>query len=132
MFKKYFKLPLQFSYGFTKVSTDDNNMAFDFVSSWLKIENGFNLTDSQKGLIVEIINGEDFKLPKELSFTIDGEANVHLLQNGKDKGIILFIRSWGRLTGTGGGLGLSEDKAIEIQDSFGEYIIEKLNKSSNG
>lgn len=41
---------------------------------------------------------------------------------------ILRIRGWGHLTGIGG-LHLSEAEAIRIQDEFGDYIVEQLNKS---
>lgn len=40
---------------------------------------------------------------------------------------ILLIRGWGYLRGTGG-LHLSEEEAIRIQDEFGDYIVEQLNK----
>ena len=41
---------------------------------------------------------------------------------------ILHIRGWSHLTGIGG-LHLSEEEAIRIQDEFGDYIVEQLNKS---
>lgn len=44
---------------------------------------------------------------------------------------ILIIRGWGYLTGSGG-LHLSSEEAIKIQDEFGDYIIEQLNKNING
>lgn len=45
--------------------------------------------------------------------------------NGKP---ILRIRGWGHLTGIGG-LHLSEEEAVRIQDEFGDYIVEQLNKN---
>ena len=39
----------------------------------------------------------------------------------------MLIRGWGHLTGTGG-LHLSESAAAKIQDDFGQYIVETLNK----
>ena len=41
---------------------------------------------------------------------------------------VLSIRGWGYLTGVGG-LHLSEEEAIKIQDEFGDYIVEQLNKN---
>lgn len=41
---------------------------------------------------------------------------------------ILLIRSWGYLTGIGG-LHLSQEEAIKIQEEFGDYIVEQLNKN---
>jgi hypothetical protein len=44
------------------------------------------------------------------------------------KGPILRIRGWGYLTGIGG-LHLPQEEAIKIQDEFGDYIVEQLNKN---
>ena len=41
---------------------------------------------------------------------------------------VLLIRGWGYLTGPGG-LHLPQEEAIRIQDEFGDYIIEQLNKN---
>ena len=41
---------------------------------------------------------------------------------------VLLIRGWGYLTGVGG-LHLPQEEAIRIQDEFGDYIVEQLNKS---
>ena len=41
---------------------------------------------------------------------------------------VLLIRGWGYLTGPGG-LHLPQEEAIRIQDEFGDYIVEQLNKS---
>ena len=39
----------------------------------------------------------------------------------------LDVRGWGRLTGTGGGLGIQEDEAAEIQDAFQQHVVDALN-----
>ena len=44
---------------------------------------------------------------------------------------ILRIRGWGYLTGIGR-LHLSQEEAVKIQDDFGDYIVEQLNKTTNG
>lgn len=41
---------------------------------------------------------------------------------------VLLIRGWGYLTGIGG-LHLPQEEAIKIQDEFGDYIVEQLNKN---
>jgi hypothetical protein len=43
---------------------------------------------------------------------------------------VLRIRGWGYLTGSGG-LHLSAEEAIKIQNDFGDYIVEQLNKDEN-
>lgn len=45
--------------------------------------------------------------------------------NGKP---VLMIRGWGYLTGSGS-LHLPQEEAIRIQDEFGDYIVEQLNKN---
>lgn len=39
-----------------------------------------------------------------------------------DNNMIVDIRGWGFLTGTGGGLGYKDEKACKIQDAIGERI----------
>lgn len=41
---------------------------------------------------------------------------------------VLLIRGWGYLTGIGG-LHLDVNTAAQIQDEFGDYIVEQLNKN---
>ena len=41
---------------------------------------------------------------------------------------VLLIRGWGYLTGLGG-LHLPQEEAIKIQNAFGDYIVEQLNKN---
>lgn len=112
LFKKYFKLPLKSDpYSKKIVWTTDNDRAFDFKRSGVSPEDMKNILDK--------LNGEGHKVIKgELTHS---EGIISL--NGEE---IITIRSWGRLTGTGGGLGLSVNKACEIQDDFCDWIIEKL------
>lgn len=95
-----------------KVFTSDDKMAFD----WLD-----NFTPGFKKKIIAIINGEQ-NPPHKDKFYRDGITIYH-----KDIIMpILRIRGWGYLTGVGG-LHLSEDEAIRIQNEFGDYIIKQLN-----
>jgi len=111
-FKKYFKLPLVHDeYAPCMVWDSDDNRALDFT---------FDDKENQVK-IVKLLNGE---LDKESyikgEFTHKG-GEIYL-----DGSKLLMVRSWGRLTGTGGGLGLSTDKAAEIQDGFCDWIINTL------
>lgn len=110
LFEKYFKLPLvQDDYAPKMVWTESYDRAFDFERT---VKSG----DAKK--IVSKLNGAiDGKLEGELTHS---DGYVYL-----DGEKLLFIRSWGRLTG-GGALNLSPEKAVEIQDDFCEWIIEKL------
>lgn len=118
MFKDYYKFPLKLQY--SKVFTDDYQMAFDFVQQFL-VKDCFTISDEDKQIIVEILNG-----------TINNKLqDINLLY--KDGTIFceekefIWIRGWGYLTGTGGGLGLLPELASKIQDEFGEFIVNKLN-----
>jgi hypothetical protein len=44
---------------------------------------------------------------------------------------VLDIRGWGYLTGRGGGLALSEDEAVKIQDQFEKWVVAALNYFSD-
>lgn len=125
-FKNYFKFPLKMWDDFyIKVFTDDDKMAFD----WL-----VNIPDNIKFKILDIINGNEsvsFKVPKVFRH----EAGIIYCKflGGSDEGKeikFLRIRGWGMLTGTGG-YHLDDNEAADIQDTFAEYIVEKLNGNNN-
>lgn len=122
MYKEYYKQPYELKFGYTKVWTADNNMAFDFVPKMIEPD-AYEMSLEDKQGLLDIINGTDKKISNNFKFRY--ECGTIFLN---DKPFI-WIRSWGRLTSTGGGLGLSTEKATEIQDSFGNYIVERLNNS---
>lgn len=99
-----------------KVFTADDKMALD----WCR-----NFTSPVKHQVIDIINGTQKPLHNNNQFYRDGVLIYH-----KDiQKPILRIRGWGYLTGTGG-LHLSQEEAIKIQDEFGDYIVEQLNKGT--
>lgn len=125
-FKNYFKFPLKMWEDFyVKVFTADDKMAFD----WM-----INAPDDIKFKMLEVINGDRpamQKVPKLFRH----EAGVIYCKflGGSDEGkeiMILRIRGWGMLTGTGG-YHLDEDEAADVQDTFAEYIVDKLNGKNN-
>lgn len=119
MYKDYFKKPFKFLFGQTKVFTSDNQIAFDFVPKMIEPD-AYIMSFEDKQGIIEIINGAEKKINNNFKFKY--ECGTIFL----DEKPFIWIRSWGRLTGTGGGLGLSSEKAKEIQDSFANFIIKKL------
>jgi len=127
--KQYFQFPLEIDAYYESVKivwTYDYNRAFDF-ERLLKNKDGINILDNNiKIKIIEAINKGKTNNFKNFSFSYRN-GYVYMNEFNKEIGEILFIRSWGRLTGTGGGLGLSEEKATQIQDAFGNYIINVLN-----
>lgn len=122
MYNEYFKKPYEFKFGYTKVWTANNEMAFDFVPKMIEPD-AYEMSLEDKQGLIDVINGSDKKISNDFKFKYQN-GTIYL----NDKPFI-WIRSWGRLTGTGGGLGLSAEKATEIQDSFANYIVERLNNS---
>lgn len=114
IFKKYYSLPLELDkYTKRKVWTKDDDMAFDF-----EMETPTNLAE-------EIVNKLNNKKSEIVLSNL--RYNDGYIYHNDSK--LLFIRSWGRLIGQGAsGLGLSQQEAINIQDSFGNWIIKKLSK----
>jgi len=119
MYKDYFKKPFKFLFGQTKVFTSDNQIAFDFVPKMIEPD-AYIMSFEDKQGIIDIINGAEKKINNNFKFKCECGT---IFLNEKP---FIWIRSWGRLTGTGGGLGLSSEKAKEIQDSFANFIIKKL------
>lgn len=112
-FKEIYQLPLNLS-GITGIYVD----SFNGVKT-------FTVLYKDKEFVKHILDVLNDKVPND----IDKEFTY-----AKDEGIIdidgqhLFIlRGWGYLTGTGG-LSLPSDRALKIQDDFGEWVVNKLNK----
>lgn len=114
-FKQVYKFPLKQDHDDSSmVRTQDGHRAFDFL----------HLYEPLWAEILKWINGE----PRNESGTGRGPLRLtrnqggEILQNGK---VLIRIRGWGHLTGTGG-LNLPEDEAAGIQDAFANYIIKIL------
>ncbi len=105
-----YKLPLEHEhpYAFTKNGT----MALMFVS--------VGNEDAKK--IINLVNGVSNQKPKGQWTVRNGEFYLD-----DKKKMIFCIRGWGKLTGTGG-YGLSEKKAIKIQDEFAEFVRTKIQR----
>ena len=118
-FKEVYKLPLKGDeYCDIITWTADKQRAFDWCVD-------ISLEKQQE--LIDVINGT--KQPQfKYKFYRDG-IKIYS-ENPIFKGEpILIIRGWGYLTGIGG-LYLPQKGAIRIQDEFGDYIVEQLNKNS--
>lgn len=115
-----YKLPLKVDDYCTIITwTADNQRAFDWC---------YNVRPGKQKELINAINGIEY--PK-FQYKFYRKGIEICSTNPIIDGPILRIRGWGYLTGTGG-LHLSEEEAIKIQDEFGDYIIEQLNKNING
>lgn len=114
-----YKLPL---HNLSKIKAYSANsvMAYDYLN-WKHPQEYYDH-------IVAIING-DIESDSMCQFINEGCLIFKVNPDG-GKIPILRIRGWGHLTGTGG-LHLPSEKAAEIQDSFVNYIVERLNSKTN-
>lgn len=117
LYKDYFKFPLKRQY--SKVFTNDYGMALDFVLPMM-VENAFKISDDDKDNVVKILNGEKANIGVDLKLEYKGGT---IYANGQE---FMWVRSWGRLTGTGG-YNLPSEKAASIQDDFAKYVIDTIN-----
>lgn len=121
-FKQYYKFPLKMrEFTTSKVLTQDNKMAFDWLFPWGE------KYDNVKQRHLDKINGLESNVPKEgVTYIHDDGRIIAKFEDGSECKIAL-IRGWGMLIGVGGH-NLPADKAAEIQDAFADYCVEMLNK----
>jgi hypothetical protein len=120
-FKDYYPLPYKLFAGH-KAMTNDHNMVFDFIPAMV-MRDSFQISPEERLEIINFLNGEVDNLDLQYDCTYkDGTIYVGEQQ-------FIWIRGWGHLTGTGGGLGLSSEEATKIQDGLGNYLVEKLKRN---
>lgn len=89
-----------------------SHICFDFLS------NDYDLYDR----IVKLLNGDD--APKFKHVGRD-RIHIHVSESGEinDRKHVLLVRGWGHLTG---GLKLSSEEAIRLQDELLDYCVSML------
>jgi hypothetical protein len=108
-YKDVYQLPLEGSHGW--IYDQKRNFVFQFMIDDEKTE--------QK--ILDVINvKENFK---NLDLVFKHEQGQIIDKSGLP---IILIRGWGNLTGTGA-MNLSVEEASNIQDTFANFIVERLN-----
>ena len=117
--QEYYKLPLKVDeYCDIITWTADQQRAVD----WLV---DINLEKKQQ--IIDVINGTSSNRKFKHKFYRDG---IHIYSEAPElkDAPILRVRGWGYLRGIGG-CHLDHETAVQIQDAFGDYIVEQLNKN---
>lgn len=129
-FKEVYKFPLKnVEVCPFMVMTADNQRAFDFEwQAWPTYEKGLGIDGKSIHDIIAKLNGDgSIILENYYNFSYnDGEIWAFSAKAKKKKHIML-IRGWGHLIGTGG-LHLKDEDAAKIQDDFGKFIVETLNR----
>lgn len=104
-----YKLPLHIDKYGGYIWDENENMVAQFTSYQNKVDYSY---------IIDILNGDK---DDNLDF-IFNPVKQTFSHNGNP---FLLIRGWGGLTGRGG-LNLSQEEAVNIQDGFAEFILTKL------
>lgn len=109
-----YKLPLYQEDLGSQVYDAERNFVFQFEE----------LSKEEEQALINVLN-DDTPLdePMEVFFN---QANGEIFN--KNEVLIITIRGWGNLTGIGAH-NLSSDDACSIQDTFGQWIVNKLNKN---
>lgn len=94
------------------VHDSDNNFIFQFEK----------IGKSTRDRVVSILNSEQEVKNRNKMRNEDGLIQIFSDNEWHD---FILIRGWGNLTGTGG-YNLPVEKAVKIQDTLAEYIMEKL------
>ena len=111
-FRDIYKFPLvELGYSIGRVYDSGNNFVFQF-----NIE-----SKSTKEKLLKCINGEINLTNPHISFRYE---DGFILDNDHNK--LILIRGWGNLTGIGAH-NLSVEEAANIQDTFADFIVERLN-----
>jgi len=116
-FKDVYKFPLRSEeYDAGYVFDSNDNLVFQFMDN------------KYINLIIDILN-DKIKSNYTDKFHYWKQEQIVFIDSEPRK-MVLIIRGWGNLTGTGG-MKLSNEEAINIQDTFAEFIISKLNDNEN-
>ncbi len=124
-FKDIYKFPLKKEY--SRVTDKTGAFVFqfepkfkngDYSEGWLELEDR----------ILVRLNGTENKNLEGTTF-IHEAGKIYAVQGDK-KMHVITIKAWGYLTGTGG-LHLSSKEACNIQDTFADFIIVKLNQQTH-
>lgn len=113
-YKDVYSFPLHLDKSIGWVRDAKSQFVFQFEDY---VDNNISLQNN----IVDIINGNSKPLTQHSFIHKDGIIS----ENGNE---FILIRGWGNLTGIGGH-NLHPKEAINIQDTFAEFIVEQLNQS---
>ena len=108
-YKEVYQLPLEDQHGW--IYDQKGNFVFQFL-----IDN-----EEMEKKLLDVINGK--KNLTNLDLVFKHEQGQVVDKSGLP---IILIRGWGNLTGTGA-MNLSVEEASNIQDTFADFIVERLN-----
>ena len=118
MWQEYYKFPLKVDVYCDIITwTADKQRAFDWC---------VDIPLDKKQELVDVLNNTTQHSFKHKFY----RENSYIFSENPifKKEPVLSIRGWGYLTGPGG-CHLDHETAAQIQDAFGDYIVEQLNKN---
>ncbi len=116
--KSIYKFPLQLKFG-TLVLTNDQEIAFDFISEHLNDIEAMPISLSTRQKIIRILNGSQEKIKEFNRFTFQrGTISVNGLA-------MIYIRGRSRLV-QNSEIKLREAEVIALQTDFANFIITTL------
>lgn len=107
--QNYYSSPFKYD-GYSYVWDDHNNMCLMTMSHNQTVHNFM-------GILVDIMNGKDFKIHPEKTFSI---KNGEVLLGDR---VLFIVRGWGRLQY------IKDENPELIQDTFGQWVVDLLNDS---
>lgn len=127
-FKKYYKFPLRNDdlLAFKALCSGERHMMAYDVRANVSDELCLQLLDIINGINIES-NESDYWLNDKYQYERMGAEIKRIDKETRKTESVVIIRGWGTLIGIGG-YNLPEEKAVAIQDAFGNYIINKLNR----
>lgn len=114
IWQEVFSPPFSQMKGISWVLDSKDTFVFQFITT----------DEDYQAVCLEIINGSS---TKKIQTPLEYKGGYIQDLEGRK---LLLIRSWGHLTGVGG-LNLPAEEARAIQDSFAEWLLERLNGNGN-
>lgn len=120
-YKDFYKRPYHSSKYGSWVLDSKGHFVFQFEYRWTDKGDYEPIFKKLTENIIDVLNS-DKKLEGSHIFRKEG---IYIYMDNDPKPVIT-IRGWGQLTGIGG-YRLPAEEAVNVQDTFGDFIIEKLN-----
>lgn len=125
-YKDIYVFPLRKDSELDWVYDEAGNFVFQFEPKYNKegYRSGY-LSFVEKSL--KVLNGEKVERTTDYTFFHESERIYYMIPETTERVHIITIRGWGNLTGIGAH-NLPAEEAANIQDTFAEFIVDKLNE----
>jgi hypothetical protein len=125
--EKYYKKPYKLSMG--NIDTCSYSIAASFPQKYINGNAASFSLEAKENIVKRLNESEDIKsmnLDNGFLYYVADNTTIYYIEQDRVM-VFLIVRGWGNLTGTGGH-NLPKEQAKEIQDLFGNWIVETLSK----